>query len=70
MPRHCEPDVDLFEAENTYATKKLILEVELEVGVLLNGAEDLNVLLALFESGQTAHAYLDTLCGDLVGQDY
>lgn len=27
--------------ENTYATEEVILEVELEVGVLLDGAEDL-----------------------------
>lgn len=69
MPSHCELNVDPLEAENTYATKKVILEVKLEVGVFLDGAEDLSGLLALFESGQTAHAYLDTLCGDLVGQD-
>jgi hypothetical protein len=61
MPRGCELDVDLVEAENTYATKKVILEVELEVGVLLDGLEDLGVITRL-------GTYLDTLCGDLVGQ--
>jgi hypothetical protein len=50
MPRGCELDVDLVEAENTYATKKVILEVELEVGVLLDSLEDLDMLLALLES--------------------
>jgi hypothetical protein len=30
------------------------LEVELEVGVLLDGLEDLNVLLALLRSNHTA----------------
>jgi hypothetical protein len=41
MPRVCELDVDNGTTENTYATKKVILEVELEVGVLLDGTEDL-----------------------------
>jgi hypothetical protein len=54
MPRGCELCVDVVEAENTYATKKVILEVELEVGVLLDGLEDLNVLLALLRSNHTA----------------
>jgi hypothetical protein len=47
-------DVDLVETENTYATKKVILEVELEVGVLLDGFEDLSILLALPRSNHTA----------------
>jgi hypothetical protein len=54
MPRGCELCVDVVEAENTYATKKVILEVELEVGVLLDGLEDLNALLALLRSNHTA----------------
>ena len=45
-PGVCELGVDPGSAENTYATKKVILEVELEVGVLLNGAKDLTALLA------------------------
>jgi hypothetical protein len=54
MPRVCELDVDLVEAKNTYATKKVILEVKLEVGVLLDGLEDLNIMLALLKSDHTA----------------
>jgi hypothetical protein len=54
MPRGCELDVDLVEAENTYATKKVILEVELEVGVLLDGLEDLGISLALVKNNHTA----------------
>jgi hypothetical protein len=42
------------EAENTYATKKVILEVELEVGVLLDGLEDLGISLALVKNNHTA----------------
>jgi hypothetical protein len=54
MPRGCELGVDLVQAENTYATKKVILEVELEVGVLLDGLEDLNIWLALLRNNHTA----------------
>jgi hypothetical protein len=37
---------------DTYATEEVILEVELQVGVLLDGAEDLIELLALIEDNQ------------------
>jgi len=52
MPGVCKLRVDLASAENTYATKKVILEVELEVGMLLDGAEDLFIWLALLRSGR------------------
>ena len=42
-----ELGVDLVSAENTYATEKVILEVELEVGVLLDGAEDLSYIISI-----------------------
>ena len=34
-------------AENTYATEKVILEVELEVSVLLDGAKDLLYIVSI-----------------------
>lgn len=40
--------------ENTYATKEVILEVELEVGVLLDGAKDLVILLDTLEDDYRA----------------
>jgi hypothetical protein len=46
-PGGCEFDVDSGSAENTYATEKVILEVELEVGVLLDGAEDLLYIVSI-----------------------
>ena len=49
----CEFGIQPVSDENTYATEKVILEVELEVGVLLDGLEDLRVSLALFESDLT-----------------
>ena len=46
-PGVCELDVEPISAKNTYATKKVILEVELEVGVLLDGAEDLLKIVSI-----------------------
>ena len=46
-PRKCKSDVGFVDAKNTYATKKVILEVELEVGVLLDGAEDLLKIVSI-----------------------
>jgi len=48
----------------------MILEVELEVGVLLDGAEDLQYVVSIArERSHSFKTHLDTLCGDLVGQN-
>jgi hypothetical protein len=51
-----------------YATKEMVLEVELDVGVLLDGAEDLkNAVRVLMDVRRSAvWSYLHALCGDLV----
>ena len=43
----CELGADPGNAKNTYATEKVILEVELEVSVLLDGAEDLLCIVSI-----------------------
>ena len=49
----------------TYATEEMVLEVELEVGVLLDSAKDLKSVLVSPSTFEWCCLYLDTLCGDL-----
>lgn len=49
-----------------YATKEVLLEVEFDVGVLLDGTEDLEGMISrALNMVERGLLYLDTLCGNL-----